>query len=369
MAKQTFTATQREAIWRAHYRKCPYTCELLDISTFHIDHIIPEKFKNKPDELTKILKELNLPLDFNLLDWENLLPCHPKANLQKSQAEFEPKNARFYLDLAEKKKKKVIENINKITNQINRSRARIQLQQFLEHGRISTDEVEKIVKQHAEANAAYLNNIQDLEPKDDCNFSFNYSNHNHKENNNKSQDFFTENALRHRDLFVNTRELENFQIFYNPSTEEYFLKGFGLFDIFIKDCHIDVQFNIKAHMNMPAANFEYVTTEHIPVYDFIYHVAHSIGHDETINYFNFIFDFRADHPEEMFFTIKKSTYHIKPDIKYIFSNSVYLIECDRLTDTDNNTRIPLSRELIYLKILESSYKIYRKIRQQSKFIL
>jgi hypothetical protein len=42
MANQKFSAAEREAIWLAHEKKCAYTRELIDVSSFHIDHIVPE---------------------------------------------------------------------------------------------------------------------------------------------------------------------------------------------------------------------------------------------------------------------------------------------------------------------------------------
>lgn len=58
MSSQSFTATQREAIWLAYDRKCAYTKQLLDISNFHIDHILPESLAKDPLELSKVLSNL-----------------------------------------------------------------------------------------------------------------------------------------------------------------------------------------------------------------------------------------------------------------------------------------------------------------------
>jgi hypothetical protein len=37
MAHQKFSAAEREAIWLAHEKKCAYTRELIDVSSFHIE--------------------------------------------------------------------------------------------------------------------------------------------------------------------------------------------------------------------------------------------------------------------------------------------------------------------------------------------
>lgn len=96
MSSQSFTAAQREAIWLAHSCKCAYTRETLDVSNFHIDHIIPESLKENPVLMAETLSKLGLQQDFDLLGWENLLPCRPGVNLQKSVTVFELPHIHFF---------------------------------------------------------------------------------------------------------------------------------------------------------------------------------------------------------------------------------------------------------------------------------
>lgn len=108
MAEQTFTAAEREAIWRAHGGKCAYTRELVDISSFHIDHVLPETLGDHPAELQEKLKELGLPADFDIQGWENLLPSRPGANAQKAANVFESAHLHFFLGIATGKKPRAI---------------------------------------------------------------------------------------------------------------------------------------------------------------------------------------------------------------------------------------------------------------------
>ena len=73
MADQKFNASKREALWLAHEKKCAYTRELLDVSSFHIDHVIPESLAADPAEFQKIRAKYQLPDDFDLFGFENLL--------------------------------------------------------------------------------------------------------------------------------------------------------------------------------------------------------------------------------------------------------------------------------------------------------
>jgi len=85
MSKQKLSATQREAIWLAHERKCAYTRELLDLSAFHIDHIIPESLLDQPSELATIKQALGLGDGFSVRGYENLLPCKPDVICKRAQ--------------------------------------------------------------------------------------------------------------------------------------------------------------------------------------------------------------------------------------------------------------------------------------------
>jgi hypothetical protein len=64
MASQKFSAAEREAIWLAHEKKCAYTRELIDVSRFHIDHIVPENLADDPQKFQETKLKLNLGEDF-----------------------------------------------------------------------------------------------------------------------------------------------------------------------------------------------------------------------------------------------------------------------------------------------------------------
>lgn len=163
MSKQSFSAAQREAIWLAHSSKCAYTREPLDISNFHIDHVIPETLNKKPDLRLETLTKLGLTQDFDLLGWENLLPCRPGANLQKSATVFDPAHVHFFLGVAAAKKPDVIDNLNKIEQRKTRGRAIILLQQCLERGDLSVDEVAQVLEKYREVPEAIFELLQGMQ--------------------------------------------------------------------------------------------------------------------------------------------------------------------------------------------------------------
>ena len=149
MSKQKLSATQREAIWLAHERKCAYTRELLDLSAFHIDHIIPESLLDQPSELATIKQALGLGDGFSVRGYENLLPCKPGCNLQKSSTVLNEPHTHFFLGIASSKKDEIVHNLERIEKRKDRGRALVLLQQCRERGDLRAEEVSDLLARHS----------------------------------------------------------------------------------------------------------------------------------------------------------------------------------------------------------------------------
>lgn len=55
-----------------------------------VDHVLPEKLIDQPDELQEVLKSFGLPQNFGLNDFGNWLPACGPCNQKKSSIPFEP---------------------------------------------------------------------------------------------------------------------------------------------------------------------------------------------------------------------------------------------------------------------------------------
>ncbi|OIQ94374.1 hypothetical protein GALL_236210 [mine drainage metagenome] len=150
MSNQRFSASEREAIWLAHEKKCAYTRELLDVSSFHVDHVLPESLADNPTELEIVKARLGLPHDFDIFGYGNLLPCRPGANLQKSSVVLDPAPIHFFLGIAASKKASIAANLERIEKRKVRGKALIILQQCLERGDLDASEVAGILEAHSE---------------------------------------------------------------------------------------------------------------------------------------------------------------------------------------------------------------------------
>ena len=148
MSEQKFSAAEREAFWLAYQKKCPYTSQVLDLGSFHIDHLLPEKLLDNPAKLEQIKAQLNLPADFDLRGYGNLLPCKPGANLQKGDSALDQGATHFFLSLASSKKKAIEAHVAKIAKRNKAGRAIVLLLQAIDSGDLSPSQVAKILEKH-----------------------------------------------------------------------------------------------------------------------------------------------------------------------------------------------------------------------------
>ncbi len=161
MPIQKFNAAEREAIWLAHSKKCAYTRRLLDVSNFHIDHVLPMSLAKDVTLLNSIIKEYDLPDNFNIRGYENLLPCHPTVNLQKGDLLLD--QTRYYLSIAASKKASVETNIKNIEKRDARGRAILLLLQCLKRGDLTPNEISEILQQHPERSEPIFELIEGMQ--------------------------------------------------------------------------------------------------------------------------------------------------------------------------------------------------------------
>ncbi len=84
MDKKLKVAIHRYALWKAYNGKCFYCGGFIQtVYDLEEEHIIPQKYKDKPTELEKILKEYNLWEDFDIDAYYNRVPTHSVCNKRK----------------------------------------------------------------------------------------------------------------------------------------------------------------------------------------------------------------------------------------------------------------------------------------------
>jgi hypothetical protein len=89
----------RRAIWEIYNSRCFYTGKPLDYADLELDHIIPESYKNRKDDLKRVIEECGLPDDFELDSLFNLVPTNKYENRRKSDKELSVSTKLYYLGL------------------------------------------------------------------------------------------------------------------------------------------------------------------------------------------------------------------------------------------------------------------------------
>lgn len=122
----------RASIWRAHNGKCLYCGDLISrLENMEVDHIVPQKYKNQPEEFEKIKEEYELQGDFNINAYYNRAPSHKGCNVKKLEHLYQKSAILFYIEEARLKIPKIKEYEQKFKKNISIS------DEFLE-GEINT---------------------------------------------------------------------------------------------------------------------------------------------------------------------------------------------------------------------------------------
>ncbi len=150
MSKQQFSAAEREAFFNVYGGKCAYTRNPLDMSSFHIDHVLPESLVDYPERLAQVKRDLGLEDTFDLNGYENLLPSGAGPNMQKSDAVFDTAHVHFFLGLAKSKQAAIEAELAKIARRRSSGKVLILLQQALESGKLKPAEVAEILEKYGE---------------------------------------------------------------------------------------------------------------------------------------------------------------------------------------------------------------------------
>lgn len=149
MSRQKISPVLREALWEAYGHKCIYTGQLVGLRDCHIDHIIPEALFRDPPAWVMLRGDLGLADGFDPTDIENLVPCLPGTNLQKSEATFAAAQLHYFLGVAGERKAAVLRQAEAIERRLNLPAARllILLEQGIAAGKVGLQDVDRLLRQ------------------------------------------------------------------------------------------------------------------------------------------------------------------------------------------------------------------------------
>jgi len=83
MSKYKFSHSEKLAVYSADSGLCFYCGTPLFYRDVQIDHVVPERLEDAPDELEELRQFYNLGPDWKLNSFENWATCHQGCNLRK----------------------------------------------------------------------------------------------------------------------------------------------------------------------------------------------------------------------------------------------------------------------------------------------
>ncbi len=92
--KKDFSTAESVAVWLAYEGMC-VLCEtpITDLRSLTIDHVLPERLQDAAEEFEAVRKLYNLPDDYDLNDFGNWVPAHPRCNSRKGKLILEGQQA------------------------------------------------------------------------------------------------------------------------------------------------------------------------------------------------------------------------------------------------------------------------------------
>lgn len=145
MRKKQFSNIVRSGVWSAYNHRCFYCNKDIDWNDLHIDHIMPESLSDNPKELLKIIQSYQLPSDFEINKFQNLVPTHSFCNQRKSNTLFSQSTTLYYLELASQKVPRIVTEIEKIQRRKNKGRLISNIETAIDTNLLTPEEIEKIL--------------------------------------------------------------------------------------------------------------------------------------------------------------------------------------------------------------------------------
>lgn len=166
MAEYPFTHAETYGVFEAFKAKC-YWCNIpfgsiLDCS---VDHVIPESYLEKPDELKALLTEYTLPETFEINSFSNWVPAHFKCNSSKGDRIFTPSPALIKaLDDVAKKGKEAQKTAERIAKSKPNAKLLSKIFQWISKGELSPEEGSELQQRLVEFFKTLPASSEDAEP-------------------------------------------------------------------------------------------------------------------------------------------------------------------------------------------------------------
>lgn len=145
MSKRTFSQKEKAAVFKAHNGICHFCRYPCDLDEMQVDHVIPERLLDHPEELQGLIDYYGLPSNFRINSFENWAPIHLKCNNIKADKVY--LRSQSTQDMLEKARALAPEAeiiASTITSKVKIARSISYLKQATEDGSLTTDEIKNL---------------------------------------------------------------------------------------------------------------------------------------------------------------------------------------------------------------------------------
>jgi hypothetical protein len=147
MSDYRFNNIEKFTIWNSYGNRCFWCGEPISYNDTTIDHVLPEKLIDNPDELKRIKTNYKLQDDFEINDFCNWVPSHSNCNARKNKSIFINSPAFiFILDKLYSKSKNAKKYYEKLVKQQDKDKVIGQLLANLDLGRLSDIDLVELLR-------------------------------------------------------------------------------------------------------------------------------------------------------------------------------------------------------------------------------
>lgn len=148
MSKRTFSQKERAAVFKAHNGICHFCGYPCDLDEMQVDHVIPERLLDHPEEPQDLLDYYGLPSNFRINSFENFAPIHVKCNnIKADKIYLRSQSTQNMLEKARALAPEAERIASSITSKLNITRSISYLKQAVEDGSITPGEIKQITEE------------------------------------------------------------------------------------------------------------------------------------------------------------------------------------------------------------------------------
>ena len=151
MSKYRFSYVERYALWKAYDGRCFYCEKPIDFQEMTVDHVIPERLIEHPDEMKQLIQEYEIDEifpGFQINDFANWVPAHlRKCNTRKGTEIFPKKMTLLLLQEVQRHLYKVRQELEALSRKRTTAHLFGSLSALIENNHLTVQQVREFMSE------------------------------------------------------------------------------------------------------------------------------------------------------------------------------------------------------------------------------